>query len=244
MPTEIEFTLDEVSRVYAGRTVLDIPMLEIRRGELLALVGPSGSGKSTLLRLLNGLEKPDTGRIGFRDQPDLAALPLATRRQITTVFQHPRLLERSVEENVALGLRIRGAGRTAARPRVRELLDELGLAAHARAHAPRLSAGERQRVALARALAFEPAVLLLDEPTANLDPHNVSLLVERIRRERARRQLTVVLVTHNVFQARRLADRCALLLGGKLVEVGATQRFFEAPLDPRVSAFVRGEMVW
>ncbi len=244
MPIDPVLKLTDLQRRYAGRLVVDVPGLEIRGGELLAIVGPSGSGKSTLLRLLGGLETPDQGRIFYRDRPTVPPLPLAIRRETTMVFQHPRLLSRSVSDNVGIGLRLRGIGRDAAKTRIDAMLKQVGLEALAEAPAQRLSGGEKQRVALARALVFEPTVLLLDEPTANLDPHNVSLIEDLISRERRQRPLTIVLVTHNVFQARRLADRCALLLGGRLVEVSDTESFFQSPADARVTAFVRGEMVY
>jgi tungstate transport system ATP-binding protein len=114
----------------------------------------------------------------------------------------------------------------------------------ARASAVKLSGGEMQRVALARALVIEPRVLLLDEPTANLDPYNVALIEEIARAQNRARGTTIVLVTHNVFQAKRLAHRVGLMLGGRIVEVNDTRAFFDAPRDPRTAAFVRGEMVY
>jgi tungstate transport system ATP-binding protein len=126
---------------------------------------------------------------------------------------------------------------------VDEALARVGLRELANSPARTLSGGEAQRVALARALAVEPDVLLLDEPTANLDPYNVVLIEQIIQEARAAKRMTLVLVTHNIFQARRLAGRVGLMLNGQLVEVGATEQFFESPRDPRARAFVRGEMV-
>jgi tungstate transport system ATP-binding protein len=236
------FRLEGVRQVYAGRTVLDIASLEVRDGEILALVGPSGAGKSTLLRLLNFLESPASGRILYRDRlASGGATPLEVRRQVTSVFQRPVLQRASVWANVAYGLRLRGLHSDG---RVGAILDTVGLAELARAPARRLSGGEMQRVALARALVIRPRVLLLDEPTANLDPYNVGLIERIIRAENAGRGTTVVLVTHNVFQAHRLADRTGLLLAGRLVELDDTERFFSSPADPRTAAFVSGEMVY
>jgi len=236
------YRLQNVRKAYGGRTVLDIDHLHIQAGEVFAVVGPSGAGKSTLLRLLNFLEPSTAGRIEFDGQPvNDNHLPLALRRQVTTVFQRPVLLNTSVESNVAYGLRLRGERGDG---RVRELLRLVGLNELAKAPARRLSGGEAQRVALARALAIEPRVLLLDEPTANLDPYNVGLIESIVADVNRRRGTTVVLVTHNVFQARRLAHRAALLLEGRVVEVAAADDFFERPQDPRTAAFVRGEMVY
>jgi tungstate transport system ATP-binding protein len=168
-------------------------------------------------------------------------LPLALRREVTTVFQRPVMLAGSVRDNVAFGLRLRGQG---AAGQVDAALARVGLTALAGAPAGALSGGEAQRTALARALVVQPRVLLLDEPTANLDPYNVGLIEALVREENRERGTTVVVVTHNVFQARRLAHRAALLLAGQLVEAAPVEQFFAAPQDPRTGAFVRGEMVY
>lgn len=224
------------------RAVLQLDALDILEGEILALVGPSGAGKSTLLRLLNFLEAPTSGQIMYRGA-DVSAgdIPLALRREITTVFQRPVLLNANVRDNVAFGLRLRGASVNGT---VNEMLARVGLQELAHASARKLSGGEMQRVALARALAVAPRVLLLDEPTANLDPYNVGLIEEIVRAHNRERHTTVVLVTHNIFQAKRLAHRAGLLLHGQLVELSETSAFFDSPHDPRTAAFVRGEMVY
>jgi tungstate transport system ATP-binding protein len=237
------YDLRGVARDYGGRRVLALESLEIERGEIFGLVGPSGAGKSTLLRLLAFVEPPSAGVLTFDGAPaSNGALPLAQRRRVTLVFQRPILLKRSVEENVAYGLHLRGE--RDARAKVRAALQMVGLEPLAAARAASLSGGEMQRAALARALVLEPDVLLLDEPTANLDPYNVGLIESIVREQNQQRGTTVVLVTHNVFQARRLAARCALLLDGRIVETAPTHDFFERPRDPRTAAFVRGEMVY
>jgi tungstate transport system ATP-binding protein len=143
---------------------------------------------------------------------------------------------------VAYGLHLRGERDS--RARVDAVLDRVLLLPLADAHPGTLSGGEMQRVAVARALVLEPRILLLDEPTANLDPANVRLLEDLFREQHEDYGTTIVLVTHNVFQARRLADRVALLLDGRLVEVAGTAAFFESPRDPRTAAFVRGDYVY
>ena len=238
---EFVYQLQDLIKEYAGRIVTDVERLDIRRGEVLALVGPSGAGKSTLLRLLNFLEHPTTGRIMYQGQAINGSAPLAVRRQVTTVFQRPMLLKASVHANVAYGLRLRGQRVDG---QVQNILARVGLEQLARSPAHKLSGGEMQRVALARALVIDPAVLLLDEPTANLDPYNIGLIEDIVRQHNRERGTTVVLVTHNVFQARRLADRVGLMLSGRLVEVADTPTFFDAPSDPRTAAFVRGDMVY
>ena len=235
------YHLTAVKQIYASRTVLDIDSLTVACGEILSIVGPSGAGKSTLLRLLNFLEPPAAGTITFDSQPVPADPPLDLLRRVTTVFQRPILLSRSVRENIAYGMKLRGLTPDGA---VRSVLDRVGLAGMESAAALTLSGGEQQRVALARALVINPDVLLLDEPTANLDPYNVGLIESIVKEQNASFGTTVVLVTHNVFQARRLSQRVGLLLNGSLIELAAVSDFFDRPRDPRTAAFVRGEMAY
>lgn len=242
--SEIVYQLQQVAKSYNGHCVLQIDSFDIWRGEILAVVGPSGAGKSTLLRLLNFLEPPSQGSIRFLNAesgPDRTP-PLALRRRVTTVFQRPILLNRTVWANVAYGLQLRG--RREIGDEVQATLERVGLAAMSRKRAHTLSGGEAQRVALARAMVLRPEVLLLDEPTANLDPYNVGLIEEIVRTFNQEQGTTQVLVTHNIFQAKRLAHRVALLLEGRIVEIADVDSFFQSPRDPRTAAFVRGEMVY
>ena len=239
--SETIYQIKGLKKEYNGRMVVDIDLLEVQHGEMLALVGPSGAGKSTLLRLLNFLEPPSSGRIAYQGQTMKGDAPLAVRRQITTVFQRPVLMQSSVRDNVAFGLQLRGQS---ANGRVADLLARVGLTEFAKAAARKLSGGEMQRVALARALVIDPAVLLLDEPTANLDPYNIGLIEDIVRQHNREHGTTVILVTHNIFQAKRLADRVGFMLGGRLIELADTATFFESPGDPRTTAFVRGDMVY
>jgi len=237
------YCLEQITKTYKTRTVLEVASLTIHQGEILALVGPSGAGKSTLLRLLNFIETPTRGKINFHQtefSPD-KDMPLEMRRRVTMVFQRPMLLNRSIHANVAFGLTLRGIRN--ASERVQAALEEVGLG-HLSNQKPRtLSGGEAQRVALARAIVVQPEVLLLDEPTANLDPYNVGLIERIILQLNQDRHTTIVLVTHNVFQARRLAQRVVFLLDGNVIEVSDADAFFNRPRDPRTAAFVRGEMV-
>jgi len=242
--SEPVYQLRNINKMYDGRCVLQVSEMDINRGEVFALVGPSGAGKSTLLRLLNFLEPPTDGTIHFLNAEFSAhrPMPLEIRRRVTTVFQRPILLNRSLRDNVNYGLSLRG--RRNAAKLVDSTLEQVGLKPLASQRARTLSGGEAQRVALARAMVLKPDVLLLDEPTANLDPYNVGLIEEIIQALNRELGTTLVLVTHNVFQARRLADRVALLLEGQVIEVASVHTFFESPRDPRTAAFVRGEMVY
>jgi tungstate transport system ATP-binding protein len=167
---------------------------------------------------------------------------LANRRRVTMVFQKPHLLRRSVKDNIAYALDLRG--RANGHSGVAQMLHKLGLETLAGAQAHTLSGGEAQRVALARALVLQPDVLLLDEPTSNLDPYNIKLIEEIVLRSNQEDGTTVVVVTHNIFQARRLADRVAFLLAGKLVEVAETESFFTQPQNSETAAFVHGDMIY
>lgn len=239
------YALRGVEQIYGPRTVLNIPELALPRGELIAVLGPNGSGKTTLLRMLALLEAPTRGsatlNLNGRAITGLDA-SIEDRRRVTMVFQRPLLLSRTVRENVRYGLSLRGS--QANGQQVNELLEKLGLARLADARADTLSGGEIQRVALARALILSPEILLLDEPTANLDPSSGALIEQMIRETHQRDGVTVVLVTHNIFQAKRLATRAMLLLDGELIEEGEASQFFGAPRDPRTARFLAGEMTY
>lgn len=238
------YQLLNVCKDYGTRRVLDIDVLNIREGETLAVVGPSGSGKSTLLRLLNFLEAPTNGELIFHGVKFSYGreMPLDLRRRVTTVFQRPIVLDGNVRSNVTYGLRLRGLSDS--QELVYAVLEEVGLENLANMNARTLSGGEIQRVALARSMILKPDVLLLDEPTANLDPYNVGLIERIITGLRRELQTTIVMVTHNVFQAQRLADRVIFILEGKIIEVAEVDRFFHSPSDARTAAFIHGEMVY
>jgi tungstate transport system ATP-binding protein len=237
------YRLRSLTKGYGRTFRLHIGELEIYPGQVLCLLGPTGAGKSTLLRLLAGLESPGNGEAWIEGRPlDGRGLALPDRRRVTMVFQTPRLLTGTVRDNVEYGLRLRGIrGRS---PSVERLLDRLGLMRLATQSARSLSGGQAQLVALARALAIEPEVLLLDEPTAHLDPAHVALAERVVVEDNQVRGTTLLWATHNLFQARRVAHRVGLLLDGELVEEAATEAFFDHPADPRTAAFVRGEMIY
>jgi len=205
------FALEEVSVARGGAAVLDGLSLVLDEGST-CVAGPSGAGKSTLLRLLNRLREPDAGRVLYRDVDVRERDVLALRREVSLIPQLPALLEGTVAENVAYGVRL--AGRTAD---VVESLVLAGLdAAYAERDAGRLSVGEQQRVMLARALALEPRVLLLDEPTSALDERARTAVEGTLLDLREQAGVSLVLVTHDLDQARRLADRVLWLEAGRL----------------------------
>lgn len=236
------YHLENIRKRNSDSFTLDVERLEIARGETLCLVGATGAGKSTLLRLLSLLDAPTEGRVSFDGKEGAASSQLDVLRRIATVSQQPVMLSNSVRYNVEFGLRVRGERLPS--ERVCRILEQLRLDAVADQDARTLSGGQRQLVAVARALLIEPAVLLLDEPTANLDPAHVALVEEVVEEQRARTQATIVWVTHNLFQARRRGTRTAFLLAGKLIEVADTASFFSDPHNVRTKQFVRGEMVY
>jgi tungstate transport system ATP-binding protein len=238
------YRIRNVKQEYQERCVLQVEQLDIYPGEIFTIVGPSGAGKSTLLRLLNFLESPSSGSIyyGKHKFNSNTEIPLQYRRQVVTVFQSPMMLNRSVHANVQYGLKLRGDKDSD--QRVKKALEQVGLQEFATQRAALLSGGEAQRVALARAMVLSPRVLLLDEPTANLDPYNVKILEDAILKLNRHRDTTIVLVTHNIFQAKRLAQRVAFLMSGEIIEVSEAETFFSHPDDSRTAAFVRGEMIF
>lgn len=245
-----ELSCIAVTKSYGGRRVLDSVSVSVRRGEVHAVLGPSGSGKTTLLRILNLLEAPDAGSVSLggttiqlaRPHTSLTDGQYRARLRMAMVFQKPVALHRTVFENAAFGLRIRGLTSEDASKRVRSALGRLGLMSLAEAQARRLSAGEQQRLAFARAAVLDVDFLLLDEFTANLDPANVQVLERAARAYAHEERRGVLLVTHDLFQARRLADRVTLLSDGCVVESAPRAQFFEAPADARTRHFLAGEV--
>ena len=240
MPLE----LDGIRKAFEGREVLRGVNLRVEAGEVFAIVGPSGVGKTTLLRCLSFLLRPDGGvvRFGGREAPQDPGAALDLRRRIGFVAQNPLLFRGSVSYNVSFGLCVRGVEGAVLEERTREALEAVGLRNLANANGAKLSAGEAQRVAFARAIVVRPEVLLLDEFTANLDPANVAQLEAAVAGYHRQTGATVLIVTHNLFQAKRVAQRAGFLFAGRIVEVDDVGRFFTDPKDERTRAFVRGEM--
>jgi ABC-type sulfate/molybdate transport systems ATPase subunit len=213
-----------------GREVLTVGSLEVADGETLAVLGPNGAGKSTLLRALAHLE-PRAARAEVLLDGEPAA-PSQLRTAVAAVLQRPVLQRASVLDNAAAGLRLRGTPRARARRLARPWLDALGIAHLADRHARTLSGGEAQRVAVARALAVESRVLLLDEPFAGLDATTRADLIADLRTALNRSTAAVVLVTHDRDEAAALAHRTALLLRGRIRQLGSTADVLDSPADP------------
>jgi len=220
----------------AGAALLEEISLAIPAGRRLIVMGANGAGKSLLLRLCHGLIEPTSGRRIWANGE--------TRPQVQAmVFQRPVLLRRSVAANLAYPLRLRGMGRAACREIVTQTLERFGLAALAGRPARLLSGGEQQRLALARAWAMRPQILFLDEPTSALDP-SATRIIEAMIESFSAEGITIVMSTHNLGQARRLAQDIAFLHRGRLIEHGPADIFFEGPKAPEAHAFLAGDLIW
>lgn len=223
--------------VRLGGFTLEIEHLGLREGEILAVLGPNGSGKSTLLRVLGGLQEPDSGQVTLDGRP----LSAADRRSVAMVFQKPFLWSGTVRWNLGVALRFSGVREPELSARVERAAAGMGIESLLNADARDISGGEAQRVAIARALALEPAVLLLDEPTSNLDAsarHTLRRDLERVARDEAR---AAVLSTHDLAEAFYLADRVAVLKDGRLVQIGTPSALYENPQDDFIAAVTGAE---
>jgi tungstate transport system ATP-binding protein len=221
-----------------GRELLAGLSFRLEAGPRTVILGPNGAGKSLLLRLCHGLLTPTAGTISWRG-------PLAGQagRRHAMVFQRPVLLRRSVFANLTHALALAGCGRTDRRHRAAAALATFGLDDLAERPARVLSGGEQQRLALARAWALQPEVLFLDEPSAFLDPaatRAIETMIDRFHRDGAR----IVMTTHDLGQARRIADEILFLHQGRLLEQGPAACFFDAPRTPEAAAFLRGNLTW
>ncbi|KUM27404.1 methionine ABC transporter ATP-binding protein [Mesorhizobium loti] len=225
--------LVDLKRRFGATAALDGVSLTVRKGEILGIIGRSGAGKSTLIRCLNGLERSDSGEV-FIEGREISRLserdmqPL--RRRIGMVFQHFNLLSaKTVEENVALPLKIEGRPRAERMARAAELLQLVGLAEKAKAYPASLSGGQKQRVGIARALAARPALLLSDEATSALDPETTRSILALLKDINSRLGLTILLITHEMEVIRSIADRVAVIDAGRIVEEGAVWQVFANP---------------
>jgi tungstate transport system ATP-binding protein len=229
-----------LSRQVGERKILKDINLDIRRGEILTLIGPSGSGKTTLLRLIDLLDRPTTGKIFFdgQDTAGTGQERLAIRRRMGMVFQKSAVLNTTVAENVAFGLKFRGEDTLQIAQRVTSALELVGLLGFEERRAVTLSGGEMQRVAIARAMVTGPDVLLLDEPTANLDPVSTEIIENLLIKINRDMHTTILFSTHDMVQGQRLADRMGVIMDGHLAQVGTLHDIFYQPQGRDVARFV------
>src|SRR5713226_2306103 len=233
----VEVRLEDLRRAYAATTALDGLTLTMAPGELVALLGPSGCGKTTAMRLVAGLEVSDSGRVVIGGH-DVTNVP-ANRREIGMVFQAYSLFPHmTAMQNVAFGMQLHKVGPDERRRRAGEMLDLVGLSAHADKFAHQLSGGQQQRVALARALAIQPKVLLLDEPLSALDATVRARLRDEIRRVQLEVGITTLFVTHDQEEALAIADRVGVMNKGRLEQLGPPTTIYSRPATPFVAEFV------
>jgi len=230
---------------YGERDILKNINLSIERGEVFALIGPTGSGKTTLLRLIDLIDRPASGKIRFDDADTdaPAAVRLDMRRRMAFVLQKPVVFNLSVYDNVACALRWRGIKGSRLKEKVNHIIDVVGMSDYRSRNARQLSGGEVQRVAIARAIALEPEVLLLDEPTANLDPLSAARIEELISSIIKSYAATIIMATHDLAQGQRLADRIGVLMNGELQQAGGARDVFASPRNREVAEFVGVENI-
>ncbi|WP_126976425.1 ABC transporter ATP-binding protein [Frigidibacter oleivorans] len=236
-----DIELSRVSRLFAGTRAVDEVSLTIPSGTFFALLGPSGCGKTTLLRLLAGLDRPDAGRIaiGGRVVADDGAFVGPEDRGLGMVFQSYALWPHmTVAGNIRFGLRVKGLPRAEERSRIAEALEMVGLTGMETRRPHQLSGGQRQRVALARSLATRPALILLDEPLANLDAHLRGVMLSEFRRIHAASGTTFVFVTHDQDEAMAVAGLVGVMDKGRLEQVAPPEQLYRQPATPMVARFV------
>jgi tungstate transport system ATP-binding protein len=235
-PSDLPIRFERVTMRAGGRAILDAVDMTLNPGAPTLLIGPNGSGKTTLLRLAMGLIAPSEGRVTWGEREHVAPV----RRAI--VFQRPSMLRRSAAANIEYALASADIPRSRWKARIAELLELVGLSEFADRSARQLSGGEQQRLALARALGRDPEVLFLDEPTAALDPA-ATKAIEDVVRAVAARNIKVVMSTHDLGEARRLAGEVILLHRGRIVESSAGPTFFSNPTTEAAQRFLAGELL-
>jgi tungstate transport system ATP-binding protein len=244
MNSETLIKIENIVLQRGGSTVLDISEFQVQQGRILALIGPNGAGKSTLLLMLAGLLKPRQGKMYFQGLPVENRAGLAIlRRNAAVVFQEPLLLNSSVYENVALGLKFRRLKNEEIRKSTQSALDYFGISQLAKRSAKTLSGGEAKRVSLARAFAIKPRLILLDEAFNSLDPPTRETIIDDLRQILEETKITAVLASHDREETLRLAQDVSVMVDGKIVQSGTTAQIFNQPDSEFVANFVGTETI-
>ena len=236
---------DCLKRAFGEKVVLDLGAGGIESGRITGIIGPNGAGKTTLLNIIAGLDNPDAGcvRYGVSDSNGGKQYGEIPRDRITLLFQQPYMLHTTVEKNIAYPLKLRKTPSEEIRRRTDELMKELGLASLAKQQARRLSGGEMQKTAFARALSFNPELLLMDEPTSNIDNATISDIEALLRRAKSGSGVTMIVVSHNLPQIRRLCDDVIFMNKGIIVEAGRADTILANPREPDTRTFIEGGLL-
>lgn len=234
----ISLQLKDVSKNFRAVKAVDNVSLQLFGGKIIVLVGVNGAGKSSLLRVIAGLDKPDNGQLLFNNK---SINDKSLRQVATLVFQKTVMFSMNVYDNLAYGLRFREMSEKEIKEKIDAALADVKLSGFEKRKAKKTSGGEQQRLALARAFLIEPEVLLLDEPTANLDPYSATIIEKAVLARKSSDRI-IVMATHNLNQARRIADQVIHLHAGRIVESGLRQGFFENPKNELTRKFINGEL--
>lgn len=234
----VNLQMVELQKNYRAVKALQSVSLNLQGDKIIVLLGVNGAGKTTLMRILAGLENADSGQILFNDQNTNAK---ALRQVSTLVFQKTAMFTMNVYDNLAFGLKIKKVSKEELAKKVPEVLQAVRLSGFEKRRAKKLSGGEQQRIALARAFLLDSHVLLLDEPTANLDPNSATIIEKAIIGKKSSQRI-IIMATHNLNQARRMADEIIHIHNGEVVEVAAPDEFFENPKSEITRKFINGEL--
>jgi tungstate transport system ATP-binding protein len=230
--------LEGIQKTYRPVKALDSISFSAEGGKIIALTGVNGAGKTTLLRIIAGLEKQDKGNIRFNNQ----AITMGELRHVSTmVFQRTAMFSRSVYENLAFGLRIRRKTELEIREQIEQALNTVGLKNFEKRKAKKTSGGEQQRIALARAFLINPQILLLDEPTSNLDPYSTKIMEKAVLSKKKKDNI-IIIATHNLNQAKLLSDEIVHIHNGRIIETADTRKFFTEPKNEMTRKFINGEL--
>lgn len=231
--------IKHLSKSYHDKTVLSIDDLCINSGSFLGIIGPNGAGKSTFAKIIAGLDQPTTGTIQY----DALSPTAGIYQKITMVFQKPYLLRASVFDNIAYPLKIRKLSKDIITMKVNNILEEMDIQHIKDQNARTLSGGEAQKVALSRAIIFEPSLLILDEPTANIDPASTLTMEKNIKNFHKKTKATIIIVTHNLQQARRLCQDVIFMHQGSIIEQSPVEDIILNSKNPLTQKFVKGEII-
>lgn len=230
----MDIHINGLTKAYEGKTVLNIESLCFNEGRGYGIIGPNGAGKSTLLKIIAGLEEKDQGVVYYNDE----MLTENLRKKITYLSQSPYLFRTSVFNNIAYPLKVRKVSKTVIESKVIDIMKELNVYELRNQLATSLSSGESQKIVLARALVFEPELLLLDEPTANIDPQTIEVLEQAILKRNKQNKMITITITHNIGQVHRMCNEVIYIEKGKVIDQGASEKVLSNPLNPFIEYYL------